>query len=191
MGVAPVSRAAAAHPGLAAGLVLEGRPLDAYWSAEQTEWATDVMFRDRAALAAVYPGLVRHGMLNLSCGDVMRFLGRKVPAHGGANGHFAGEAGSDLATRPEGVRLKHRVGANSVKVYDKQGSVLRVETTINDLIAQLDRLSRVPVADLLSLRYERFRAFGDFVEPNGGAAPAPPAPWWRRIIRNPLEKGGL
>ena len=123
---------AAAHPGLAAGLVLEGRPLDAYWSAEQTEWATDVMFRDRAALAAVYPGLVRHGMLNLSCGDVMRFLGRKVPAHGGANGHFAGEAGSDLATRPEGVRLKHRVGANSVKVYDKQGSVLRVETTVND-----------------------------------------------------------
>ena len=59
------------------------------------------------------------------------------------------------------------------------------------LIAQLDRLSRVPVADLLSLRYERFRAFGTFVEPNGGAAPAPPEPWWRRIIRNPLEKGGL
>jgi acetyl-CoA carboxylase carboxyl transferase subunit alpha len=59
------------------------------------------------------------------------------------------------------------------------------------LIAQLDRLSRVPVEDLLSLRYERFRAFGTFVEPNGGAAPAPPEPWWRRIIRNPLEKGGL
>src|SRR5207248_11245569 len=49
------------------------------------------------------------------------------------------------------------------------------------LIAQLERLSRVPVAGLLSLRYERFRAFGTFVEPNGGAAPAPPAPWWRRI----------
>jgi acetyl-CoA carboxylase carboxyl transferase subunit alpha len=59
------------------------------------------------------------------------------------------------------------------------------------LVAQLDRLSRVPVADLLSLRYERFRAFGTFVEPNGGSAPAPPEPWWRRIIRNPLEKSGL
>ena len=59
------------------------------------------------------------------------------------------------------------------------------------LIAQLDRLSRVPVADLLTLRYERFRAFGTFVEPNGGAAPALPTPWWRRIMRNPLEKGGL
>jgi len=59
------------------------------------------------------------------------------------------------------------------------------------LVAQLDRLSRVPVPDLLSLRYERFRAFGTFVEPNGGAAPAPPTPWWRRILKNPLEKGGL
>jgi hypothetical protein len=49
----------------------------------------------------------------------------------------------------------------------------------------------VPFEDLLSLRYERFRAFGTFVEPNGGAAPAPPAPWWRRILKNPLEKGGL
>jgi len=59
------------------------------------------------------------------------------------------------------------------------------------LIAQLERLSRVPVADLLSLRYERFRSFGMFVEPSGGTAPAPPRPWWRRILRNPLPKDAL
>ena len=40
---------------------------------------------------------------------------------------------SDLKRRPEGVRIKHRVGENSVKMYDKQGSVLRVETTINNV----------------------------------------------------------
>ena len=40
---------------------------------------------------------------------------------------------SDVKHRPEGVRIKHRVGENSVKMYDKQGSVLRVETTINDV----------------------------------------------------------
>ena len=64
------------------------------------EWATDVMFKDRAALAAVYPNLVRHGMLNLSCRDVMRFLGRKAPAHGGrqrplrrGGGHRPGRPG--------------------------------------------------------------------------------------------------
>ena len=33
--------------------------------------------------------------------------------------------------RPEGVRVKHRVNGNAVKMYNKQGSVLRVETVIN------------------------------------------------------------
>lgn len=45
---------------------------------------------------------------------------------------FIGEVVSDLVSRPEGMRVKHRVNRNSVKMYDKQGSVLRVETTIND-----------------------------------------------------------
>lgn len=115
-----------AHPARASALLLEGRPLEHYWSAEQTEWATDVMFDKPASLAAVYPGLVRHGITTLGCGDVLRFLGKKL------DGRFAGEAGGDLRTRPEGVRLKHRVNGNSVKVYDKQQSVLRVETTVND-----------------------------------------------------------
>jgi len=120
-----------AHPARRTDLLLEGRPLDYYWSAEQTEWATDVMFDSPKSLAAVYPHLVRHGVLGLGCRDVMRFLGRKVPARGGVNGHFAGEAGSDLAARPEGVRVRHRVNGNSVKMYDKQGSVLRVETVLS------------------------------------------------------------
>jgi hypothetical protein len=37
---------------------------------------------------------------------------------------------SDSKRRPEGVRVKHSVNGNSIKFYDKQGSVLRVETTI-------------------------------------------------------------
>jgi len=56
----------------------------------------------------------------------MRFLGKKP------HPNFQGEAISHYAARPEGVRLKHALKANSVKIYDKQGSVLRVETTIND-----------------------------------------------------------
>jgi hypothetical protein len=107
-------------------------PVDYYWSADQSEWATDVMFASAGDLAELYPRLIRHGMQNLSCADVMRFLGRKVPAHNGPHGTFQGEVVSDLKTRPEGIRLKHRVNHNSIKMYDKQGSVLRVETTIND-----------------------------------------------------------
>ena len=45
------------------------------------------------------------------------------------HGRFAGEVVSDLKHRPEGVRIRHAYGLNSVKLYDKQGQVLRVETT--------------------------------------------------------------
>ena len=43
------------------------------------------------------------------------------------------EVVGDLRRRPEGVRVRHRAGANSVKMYDKQGSILRIETTLNDI----------------------------------------------------------
>lgn len=105
--------------------------LDYYWSVYQSEWASDLMFRDAADLARLYPRWLRHGMETFASGDVMRFLGRRVPADGQVNPRFGGEVISDLKRRPEGVRIKHRVNANSIKLYDKQGSVLRVETTMN------------------------------------------------------------
>ena len=107
-------------------------PIDYYWSAQQTEWATDVMFKSPAALAGVYPSLVRHATQNLGSRDVLRFLGRAVPRGLNARRDFSGQVATDLKERPEGLRVKHRVNANSVKLYDKQGSVLRVETTVND-----------------------------------------------------------
>lgn len=107
-------------------------PLTYYWTSEQTEWATDILFRDADALGELYRTLLRRGLEVFQSPDVMRFLGHKVPAHGGVHGRFAGEVVSDLKRRPEGVRLKHRVGRNSVKMYDKFGTVLRVETTLND-----------------------------------------------------------
>jgi hypothetical protein len=96
-----------------------------YWSVHQMEWATDVMFDRPASLAAIYPQLTRHAITQFSSAEVMRFLGRKL------HGNFAGELTTDYRRRIEGLRVKHRVNRNSVKIYDKQGSVLRVETTIN------------------------------------------------------------
>jgi len=96
-----------------------------YWSVYQSEWATDVMFRSPSALAEVYPALVLHGITTFGSADVMRFLGRRVRTD------FSGEIVSDFRERVEGVRVKHRLGANSLKGYDKW-SILRIETTIND-----------------------------------------------------------
>lgn len=100
-------------------------PQSYYWSAYQTEWATDVVFRDAAALGAIYPALVRHAMLHFQSPDVMRFLGRA-----GVHHNFKGELTSRLQRRQEGVRIKHWADGNSVKMYDKAGSILRVETTV-------------------------------------------------------------
>ena len=99
-------------------------PMDYYWSAYQTEWATDIVFKEPKALAGIYPALVRHAMEHFKSEDVMRFLGRK------AHGNFTGELTTSFKDRPEGVRVKHWVRGNSVKMYDKAGSILRVETTI-------------------------------------------------------------
>ncbi|MGH9893383.1 MAG: hypothetical protein ACREA0_15620, partial [bacterium] len=83
-----------------------------YWSAYQTEWATDLIFRDAASLGTTYPALVRHAMLHFQSPDVMRFLGRK-----GLHGNFQGELTSRLNRRTEGVRVKHWAEGNSIKMY--------------------------------------------------------------------------
>ncbi|MGI8424325.1 MAG: hypothetical protein ACR2NO_09495 [Chloroflexota bacterium] len=112
--------------------ILPALQTEPYWSAEQSEWATDVAFRSAKALAALQPRLLRHALASFQSPDVMRFLGRRSFLKGQIHPAFKAEVVSDVAARPEGVRVKHRVGGNSVKMYDKQGSVLRVETTIND-----------------------------------------------------------
>lgn len=112
--------------------MLNGDPLNYYWSADDTEWATDVMFRSRRRLARLYPHLLHHALHTFSSGEVLRFLGRKTTLAGQPYGQFTGEVLSDLRQRPEGIRIKHRLNHNSIKMYDKQGSVLRVETTLSD-----------------------------------------------------------
>lgn len=111
-------------------------PADYYWSAIESEWATDVGFRGGVELQRLFPLLVEHGMTSFSSPDVMKFLGHKVTRQGEIHGNFQGEVCTDLKRRPEGVRVKHRVDQNSVKMYDKAhsapGSVLRVEMTMNN-----------------------------------------------------------
>jgi hypothetical protein len=96
-----------------------------YWSAAETEYATDLLFDQPQRLAALYPQFLRHGLSSFQCSDVLRFLGKNRPEV------FCGELKGTLKHRPEGLRLKHTVNGNSLKIYDKEAQVLRVETTIN------------------------------------------------------------
>jgi len=102
------------------------RPIerDYYWTAAETEYATDVMFRNRAALERIYPALVHHAVMSFGAEQVLRFMGRP-----------GARAGDDVKTDrrrgPDGVRIKHWLNKNSLKGYDK-GGVFRAEGTINE-----------------------------------------------------------
>lgn len=96
-----------------------------YWSAAETEYATDVMFRDRPTLGRTYPALVHHAMMSFGCEQVLRFMGRRQQPG------LHDEVRSDRRRWEQGVRIKHWVNKNSIKAYDKD-SILRVEATINE-----------------------------------------------------------
>ena len=103
------------------------RPIELgyYWTASQSEYASDVMFRDRGALERIYPALVHHAVMHMGAEQVMRYMGRSGRV--GINDAVV----TDRRRRSEGVRVKHWVNKNSLKFYDK-GSVLRDEVTINE-----------------------------------------------------------
>jgi hypothetical protein len=104
-----------------------------YWMTEQSEWATDIIFRSPDFLRQWYPRWLQHGLSTLSCRDALHYLGKQLPPHG--YGTCSQEARIDLRARPEGTRLKFWYGSNSIKIYDKEAPrapALRLETTIND-----------------------------------------------------------
>ena len=98
-----------------------------HWSLMQVEYATDIVFKRQKYLAPVYDELVRTAVHAVKADDVATFLGRKL------NGNYQGDVGNDFHTRIQGTRVKHHMGKAAIKMYDKHGIMLRIETTINDV----------------------------------------------------------
>lgn len=98
-----------------------------YWVIDQAEYSTDLLFKDRQALAELYARLLDHACLHFSAQDILTFLGRRL------HPRFDGEVLTDCKKdRWPGARIKHRVKNNWLKMYDKFGQVLRIETVINN-----------------------------------------------------------
>jgi hypothetical protein len=96
------------------------------WVVDQAEFATDLVFKSPAALAGLYQKLLQFASLTFTPKDVLGFLGRKC------NRRFDGEVQTEVKTdRLLGTRIKHRMTRNWLKMYDKFGLILRVETVIN------------------------------------------------------------
>lgn len=98
-----------------------------HWSLMQVEYATDLVFRSQATLQPLYEQLSRQAVLSVRAEQIATFLGHKITPQ------LAQEIGSRFDTRIEGTCIKHRFGKSSVKMYDKVGVVLRLETTSNDV----------------------------------------------------------
>lgn len=130
------------HPYL--GELSRHYPMRYYWTCQDSEWAMDIVFRHRQQLQHLYPQLVHLGMTSFSSPDVLRFLGKRASRQGTPRGRHELPVTSDLKVRPNGVRIKHRLGPNSIKLYDKAyddwGAVLRPEITITQ--PQLFRVYR-------------------------------------------------
>jgi len=98
-----------------------------HWSFMQVEYATDILFRQKGDLKLIYDEIVRTAIHSVKPENISTFLGRKL--HGG----YEDEMGNTFNTRSEGTCIKHRMGPVAVKMYDKFGLVLRVETVANDV----------------------------------------------------------
>jgi hypothetical protein len=101
-------------------------PASYNWTVFESEWATDVAFRDRADLERLFTPWLRHAFLTFDSAKVLRFLGRA-----GRIDKKGPQVKSNVAAFFEGARVKHWVDHNSLKLYDHL-NVLRPETTIND-----------------------------------------------------------
>ena len=98
-----------------------------HWSIMQAEYATDIVFDKPSDLAGLYEDLVATAIHTVKPVDIATFLGRKL------DNRYQGEMGNRYNIRIEGSRLKHTMGQQAIKMYDKFGKILRIETTTNEV----------------------------------------------------------
>ena len=97
-----------------------------HWVVDQAEYATDLLFQSRTALSGLYRALLDYAVRTFTPKDILGFLGRKWDRR------FDGEVHTQYEDeRWFGTRIKHRMKTNWLKMYDKFGVILRVETVIN------------------------------------------------------------
>ena len=97
-----------------------------YWVVDQAEYATDVRFADEKVLAVIFQRLLAFALQTFSPPKIFAYLGRRYHERydGEVQTHYRSE-------RTPGACIKHVMKRNWLKMYDKLGLMLRVETVIN------------------------------------------------------------
>jgi len=102
-------------------------PSGVHWSIMQLERATNIVFKSHDVLAPIYEEIVRTLSHAVRPDTLTMFLGKPLDPR------YEGELGSKFSTRIEGHCLRHLMGSTGLKIYDKFGRVLRIETFTNDV----------------------------------------------------------
>lgn len=101
-----------------------------YWTMWQSEWATDLIFKTADSLKSITDSLLRHAIMTGTSERVLRYMDRPFTKAGKPLIRSKDKVTSRVFDFNDGVRVRHWVDNNSVKVYNEQ-NVLRIETTIN------------------------------------------------------------
>ena len=96
-----------------------------HWSVMQAEYALDVVFRRAEDLRPLYEEISRQAVLAVRIDEMARFWDKRLSAEAKATSRFQ--------TRVEGTCIRHHLGHQSLKMYDRDGHVLRIEATSNDI----------------------------------------------------------
>jgi hypothetical protein len=93
-----------------------------HWSVMQVEYTLDVVFTKRERLVPLSEQLSREAVRTVRVPALARFWDKRFAPEA--------QAGSDFKTLVAGPRIKHGLGRQSLKMYDK-GQVLRIEAASN------------------------------------------------------------
>lgn len=97
------------------------------WTISQSEFSTDILFSDPQKLLLVYEQLIHNCIHSVKPDNITTFFSRELTAR------LKQDVGNSLNTTIQGTRIKHRMGVNTIKMYNKGLNILRIETTVNDI----------------------------------------------------------
>jgi len=97
------------------------------WTVQQIECATDIMFKQQADLEPLYDEIIRTAIHTVKPDNIATFLGQRITYN------CKKEVGTNYNQRILGTRIKHHMGDVSIKMYNKFGLVMRIESTCNKI----------------------------------------------------------
>ena len=97
------------------------------WTVRQIECATDVMLKQPGDLEPLYDEIIRIAIFTVKPDNISTFPGQRITYN------CKKEVGTNYNQRILGTRIKHHMGDVSIKMYDKFGHVLQIESTCNDI----------------------------------------------------------